>query len=213
MVERRASGRLPPGPAPYTPAMTRRPDPSHLDDPAVVELISCREQRALQVVYERHGSALFGLARRVLGRRDHAEEIVQEVLLRLWNEPRRFDAGRGALRSFLYREVHSRSVERVRSEKARRGREERFARQRPAAVDDLESEAWDLIRSELVTEAMAQLTDGERQAIDLAFFGGHTYREVARLLGQPEGTVKSRIRHGLMKLADALADRGLGANR
>ena len=76
----------------------------------------------------------------------------------------------------------------------------------------MEVEAWALIRSELVTEAMAELSEGERQAITLAYFGGQTYREVAVALDQPEGTIKSRIRVGLTKLADKLEATGLGVS-
>ena len=183
-----------------------------LDDAALVAAVGQSDERALRELYERHGTALFNLARKVLVDRDRAEEVVQEVFLRLWNEPERFDPERGALRSYLFRQIHSRSVERVRSEEARRRREERHHRERIDLGDDVEREAWAVIRSELVKDALAQLSEAERQAIDLAYFGGHTYREVAVVLDLPEGTVKSRIRLGLNKLANALEATGLGAH-
>ena len=186
-------------------------DLRQLDDAALVSAVGRSDERAMQELYHRHGAALFNLARKVLIDVDRAEEVVQEVFVRLWNEPDRFDPSRGALRSFLFRQAHSRAVERVRSEEARRRREERHERERSEPDSDVEQEAWAVIRSELVKEAMAELSETERQAIDLAYFGGHTYREVAVMLDLPEGTVKSRIRLGLNKLADKLEATGLGA--
>jgi RNA polymerase sigma-70 factor (ECF subfamily) len=190
-----------------------RPDRQDLDDATLVTAVGESDQLALKELYRRHGPALQGLARRVLVDADRADDVVQEVFLRLWNEPERFDPARGALRSYLYRQTHSRAVERVRSEEARRRREERHDREKAEAAYDVEVEAWALIRSELVKEALAQLAEGERDAITLAYFGGHTYREVATMLDLPEGTVKSRIRLGLNKLADRLEATGLGAHR
>ena len=182
-----------------------------LDDATLVAAVGQSNELALKELYRRHGDALFNLARKVLVDFDRAEEVVQEVFLRLWNEPERFDPTRGALRSYLFRQAHSRAVERVRSEEARRRREQRHDRERIEPDYDVEREAWAVIRSELVKEAMAGLSPAEREAISLAYFGGHTYREVAALLDLPEGTVKSRIRLGLNKLADTLEATGLGA--
>jgi RNA polymerase sigma-70 factor, ECF subfamily len=187
------------------------PQLKDLDDATLVAAVACSDERALQELYDRHAPAVYGLARRVLVDADRAEEVVQEVFLRLWNEPERFDPARGKLRSFLNRQAHSRAVERVRSEEARRRREERHDRENVGPTYDVEIEAWELIRSELVKDALEQLSAGERQAITLAYFGGHTYREVAVMLDLPEGTIKSRIRLGLDKLADKLEATGLGA--
>ena len=187
------------------------PELRDLDDATLVAAVGQSNEPALKELYRRHGAALFNLARKVLVDFDRAEEVVQEVFLRLWNEPERFDPTRGALRSYLFRQAHSRAVERVRSEEARRRREQRHDRERIEPDYDVEREAWAVIRSELVKEAMAELSEAEREAISLAYFGGHTYREVAALLDLPEGTVKSRIRLGLNKLADKLEATGLGA--
>jgi len=184
-----------------------------LDDATLVAAVGSRDEIALQEIYRRHGQALYGLACRVLHQPQLAEDVVQEVFLRLWNEPQRFDASRGALRSFLYREVQSRSVERIRSEEARRRREQRHEREIVLDDYDLEHEAWRLIRAERVKEALGELSDAERESIYLAYFGGHTYREVATLLGLSEGTVKSRIRLGLQKLAGKLEAFGVGERR
>lgn len=159
-------------------------------------------------MYRRHAGGAFGLALRITGDRALAEEVVQEVFLRLWNEPERFDPARGSLRSFLLANTHGRAVDLVRAETARRSREERSARRTPGSGYDLEREVWDLTLASHVRDALVRLTPDERAAIELAYFGGHTYREVAALLGTPEGTVKSRIRTGLGRLREALVGSG-----
>jgi RNA polymerase sigma-70 factor (ECF subfamily) len=185
-----------------------------LDDVDLVAAVRRSDESALAELYRRHSRGVYGLARRVVNDGGMAEEIVQEVFLRLWNEPERFDPRRGALRSFLYRQSHGRAVDRVRSEEARRRREARDERERELLPDiDIEREVWDMIRADQVRSALDRLNDGERDAINLAFFGGHTYREVAVLLDLPEGTVKSRIRIGLTKLADGLDPRGVDDER
>ena len=171
--------------------------------------VAAGDESALGEVYRRHAGGCFGLARRVLADRTLAEEVVQEVFVRLWNRPERFDPERGSMRSFLFAQIHGRSVDLLRAETARRAREERDAFQSPTIDADLERAVADLTEGEAVRRALATLSDGERRAIELAYFGGHTYKEVAVLLGEPEGTVKSRIRSGLLRLRAALIDEGV----
>ena len=114
------------------------------------------------------------------------------------------------MRAWLCAQVHGRSVDLLRAESARRAREERDAWRSATVDDDLERAVLELSESETVRRALATLSDGERSAIELAYFGGHTYREVATLLEQPEGTVKSRIRSGLLRLRAALIEEGVG---
>jgi RNA polymerase sigma-70 factor (ECF subfamily) len=181
-----------------------------LDDARLIESVRRGDQEALAEVYRRHGDGVFGLIRRVLADSAMAEEVTQEVFLRLWDEPHRYDPDRGALRSFLLRQAHSRAVERVRSEEARRRREDRVDRESVPTPPDVEAQALAGISNRAVADALATLSEGEREAIVLAYFGGHSYREVALRLDLPEGTVKSRIRLGLAKLADRLGSTGLG---
>lgn len=178
-------------------------------DAALVLAIGRYRQEALAEAYRRHAGAVFGLARRLLSDQTLAEEVVQEVFLRLWNNPERFDPARGTLRSYLLAQTHGRSVDLLRSEGARRAREERDARSTAEAGYDLEHEVWDLATADQVRRALKALPEGERAAIQLAYFGGHTYREVATRLGEPEGTVKSRIRAGLKRLRGELAAVGI----
>lgn len=186
-------------------------DLTDASDALLVVAIGRWRQDALAEAYRRHAGAVFALSQRLVNDRTLAEEVVQEVFLRLWDNPDRFDPERGSLRSYLLAQCHGRSVDLIRSEQSRRNREERDHRQRAEAGYDLEHEVWDLAVAEHVREVMAELPDDERRAIELAYFGGLTYRQVAEVLGAPEGTVKSRIRSGLRRLRGGLAQAGVGA--
>ena len=179
-------------------------------DGTLVVAIGRWREDALAEAFRRHAGAVFALAKRVLGDGTAAEEVVQEVFLRLWNAPDRFDPERGTLRSYLLAQAHGRAVDQLRSESARRRREEREARATAVAGYDVEHEVSDLILGEHVRGALGVLPDAERKAIELAYFRGLTYREVATRLGQPEGTVKSRIRSGLKRMQGQLATLGIG---
>lgn len=183
---------------------------SDVSDAALVVAIGRWRQEALAEAYRRHAGAVYGLARRVLNDSTLGEEIVQEVFLRLWNTPDRFDPERGSLRSFLLAQAHGRAVDLLRSDTARRQREEREARATAEAGYDIEHEVWDLAVADRLKEVLSTLPDDERKAIELAYWGGQTYREVAAALGAPEGTVKSRIRAGLRRMRGNLADVGSG---
>ena len=184
---------------------------SDVSDAALVVAIGRWHDDALAEVFRRHGGAVFALARRVLGDAGRAEEIVQEVFVRLWHAPERFDPERGSLRSYLLAQAHGRSVDLLRSDSARAGREAREARAAAESGYDLEHEVWDLAVAEQVREAVMGLPEDERRAIELAYFGGRTYRQVAAELGAPEGTVKSRIRSGLKRMRTLLSEAATGA--
>jgi RNA polymerase sigma-70 factor (ECF subfamily) len=180
-------------------------------DAGLAAAVARQDGRALAEIYRRHGGAVWSLARRVL-RDDHlAEEVCQTVFCDLWVNPGRFDPERGSLRSWLLAQAHGRSVDTVRSEEARRRRDERDGRHAsaPALESDVEATIQELDLADRVRRALDMLVPDERDPIVLAYFGGRSYRDTAAALGQPEGTVKSRIRSGLGKLRRALEAEGV----
>jgi RNA polymerase sigma-70 factor (ECF subfamily) len=179
-------------------------------DASLVVAIGRWRQDALAEAYRRHAGSAFALARRLIRDREMAEEILQEVFLRLWNQPDRFDPERGSLRSYILAQTHGRSIDMLRSESSRRRREEREARETAEKGMDIEQEVMQMAVADQVKDVVAELPDDERRAIELAYFGGHTYRQVAVLLEEPEGTVKSRIRSGLQRMRKDLIDAGMG---
>ena len=172
-------------------------------DAALAALVADGDRAAIESVFDQYAGAVKSVAARVLRDEGLAEDVVQDTFLQFWNAPQRFDAGRGSLRAFLVTIAHRRAVDIVRSEVARSRRE-----QKPPEPDhfDLEEQVWLRSLSEIVRDALAGLAPGERDAIALAYFNDLSYVEVARRLGEPEGTVKSRIRVGMRKLAVSLAE-------
>lgn len=185
---------------------THGADPS---DASLVVSVGRFDQAALSEIYSRHGTAVFALARRLVRSRELAEEVSQEIFMRLWNRPERFDPARGALRSFLLADTHGRSIDMLRSEIARKEREKKEHLLEVRQTADVESQVWSNVASDEVRAAVAGLSEGERKAIELAYFSGFTYRQVAEALGEPEGTVKSRIRTGMKRLKGQLSAVGM----
>jgi len=163
------------------------------------------DEHALREIYHEHAPAVLGLARRVIANEALAEEVMQDVFVRLWEAPDRFQPDRGTLRSFLLASTHSRAVERVRSEDSVRRRYEALARQAVTPVDDDPGRALAVRDVQAaVRAALATLPDDQRVAIEMAYYDGLSYRDVADALAEPEGTVKYRIRTGMFKMRAAL---------
>ena len=186
-----------------------REDLGELDDRELVAAITRCDDAAMAEAVLRHRGPVLAFARRLVGDVGRAEEISQEVFMRLWERSARFDVERGSLRAFLLAITHGRALDVIRSDATRRTRERRDAVRTAGPTMDVEREVVTRSVADAVHEALSRLPDGERQAVELAYFAGHSYRTVAMMLNQPEGTVKSRIRSGLAKLRTQLAAQDL----
>jgi len=163
---------------------------------------------AFSVVYDRHGAAAFSLAYRMVGRRNAAEDVVQEAFLSLWRTGARYDSSRGSVRTWVLGIVHNRAIDQLRRsnvhDKRRasdEGIEERFA-----APERTDAEAARRSEAHEVREALGVLPPDQLKVIELAYFGGFTHSEIAEMLETPLGTVKGRMRLGLEKLRGALGE-------
>jgi RNA polymerase sigma-70 factor (ECF subfamily) len=189
--------------------MTEMVVPTSDWEAAVRTRLLAGEDAALGEVYDQYSSFVYGLAQRVIGDPRAAEDVSQEVFLHIWEHPEAFDPARGAMRTWLGTLAHRRSVDYIRREEARRRRNQREASRRPTSIPDVEEMATALVAAERVRAALDLLPREQRQAIQLAYFEGKTYRQVAEVLGIPEGTAKSRLRLGLRRIAEALEAEGL----
>jgi RNA polymerase sigma-70 factor, ECF subfamily len=173
----------------------------------LVERLLAGDEEALREVYQRHSPAVFGLAMRVLANETLAEDVTQDVFVRLWQQPDRFDPERGQLRAYLLAMAHSRAVERVRAEESLRRRHKTVSEEPIAnTAPDPEHLALEADVSAAIRKALAELPPLQRVPIELAYFEGLSYRQVATRLSEPEGTVKYRIRCGMQKLRAALRE-------
>jgi RNA polymerase sigma factor (sigma-70 family) len=161
------------------------------------------EEGALNEIYDQFASFVYGLALRVIGDARAAEDVSQDVFVTVWERPDAFDPDRGSLRTWLGTLAHRRAVDHVRREEARKRRAIKDAA-RPETTPDVEEMAMALVTAERVRSALATLPDDQQRAIQLAYFGGKTYRQVAEVLGIPEGTAKSRLRLGLRRISGVL---------
>ena len=182
----------------------RRPEAAEALDELLVS-VSAGDHAAFEQLYDALASSVHGLARRMLRDGAHAEEVTQEVFFEVWRAAPAFDPTKGSARTWILTMAHRRAVDRVRSTQASVERDDRFATASASPEFDEVSEAvtTEIERAE-VRAALADLTDLQQQALRLAFYGGYTHHEVAELLGVPLGTVKSRIRDGLIRLRDRL---------
>lgn len=191
-------------PSPGAPS----PSPGQPDADSLEELlarVSVGEERAFERLYDLVAPRLFGMVLRVLRDPAQSEEVCQEVLLEVWRDAGRFDPRLGSGTTWLFTLAHRRAVDRVRSGAAAAAREERAALadvRRPH--DEVAEQVSATLEREAVDQCLEQLTRLQREAVELAYWRGFTHREVARVLDVPLGTVKSRMRDGLVRLRDCL---------
>lgn len=177
--------------------------PPSLDD--LLRQVSRGDEAAVERLYDQLAAPVFGLVRRVVRDRAQAEEVTQEVMVEVWRTASRFDPARGSALSWVLTMAHRRAVDRVRSAQASTGREERAARMsEDVAYDQVAETVTTRIEGERVRRCLGGLTELQRQAVALAYYGGYTYAEVASLLQVPLGTVKTRMRDGLVRLRDCM---------
>lgn len=173
-------------------------------DVQLIERLLVRDESALREVIAEYGGVVHGMARRVLAEPTLAEEVAQDTFLALWRRPGAFDPARGSLQSFLLGIVRNKAIDLVRKEESLRRTRDALAREMPVTEDSYEQGA-EVEERHRVRSALVKLSEVQREAIVLAYFGGRTYREVATELGIPEGTAKTRLRDGLIRLRQALS--------
>lgn len=168
-----------------------------LSDLLLVEGVVLGQEAALAEIFRRHARSVAATARMILGNSSACDDVVAEVFLALWLKPESFDSLRGSLRGFLRLKARGRSIDIVRSDVARRRREMSGERAHGRYVTETEEDFLTSEAAEHMQKAVASLHEREREPIELAFFTGLSYKDVAKHLKLPEGTVKSRIRSGL----------------
>ncbi|MDP9403095.1 MAG: sigma-70 family RNA polymerase sigma factor [Actinomycetota bacterium] len=164
---------------------------------------------SIEWAYKTHAGAVQGMAQQLLASKVRAEDVVQEVFLRMWSSPEKFDADRGSLRSYLLAQSRGRALDQLRSDVARARREGRSVLPGTSTDPGFETSLCHAETASELHRALASLPVAQQEPIALAYFGGYSYREVASLLEVAEGTVKSRIRAGLRHLRAALGAEGL----
>jgi RNA polymerase sigma-70 factor (ECF subfamily) len=179
---------------------------AHLSDEALVALAARSEQSALAELYDRYGRTAYGLALRILRDQTLAEDAVQEAFLAVWRTASRFVPERGRASTWILTLVHRRAVDAVRREQRRRT--DSLERAEEPAVEGVEEDAWLHFQRERVQAALSRLPDAQREALELAYYGGFSQSELAERLGQPLGTIKSRMFGGLSRMRELLGEPG-----
>ena len=176
------------------------------EDGMLCTLVVEGDGAALEALYGRYGRVAYALARRILADEVLAQDVVQEVFLTVWRDASRFDASRGGFSSWLLTMTHHKSVDAVRREENLRKRRApadalEFAESTDPGVDD---EVWTAFRRDQVRAALVELPVPQREALSLAYFGGYTQREIAKITDTPLGTVKTRMLAGMKRMREAL---------
>jgi RNA polymerase sigma-70 factor (ECF subfamily) len=174
------------------------------EEAALLARIVDRDEAAVEALYARYGGPLYSLAYRVTGADGFAQDVVQEVFIAVWKDAARFDPSRGSVGPWLFSLARHKAIDLVRREANVRKRVAEVDLELEVAAEDVDREAWLNLRRDRVREAVGSLSETQRTALELAFFGGLTHVEVAERLGIPLGTAKTRIRTALLNLREAL---------
>lgn len=186
-------------------------DRSALSDVDLIGRVSEGDAQALEVLYDRYSRVVYSFALRIVGDPQIAEELLQEVFLRAWQQGKAFRETRGAFVTWLLSITHNMAIDEVRK---RRRRPQKADSEEPEQVlaavqdtsQDVEGEVWLTSLRTTIERAMTQLPSAQREAIELAYFQGLTQREIAERLNEPLGTIKTRMRLGIQKLREQLGD-------
>jgi RNA polymerase sigma-70 factor, ECF subfamily len=173
-------------------------------DPAnLLTLVARGDHAAFEKVYDQFAGPVYGLVRKVLRDPAQSEEVAQEVLLEVWRTASRFDSARGSASAWVMTMAHRRAIDRVRSENASTARELKLT-PGPETSDDVADLVETKLDRQRVRRCLANLTPLQAEAVKLAYYGGYTYPQVGELLKVPLGTIKTRIRDGLIRLRDCM---------
>ncbi|MBM6621620.1 ECF RNA polymerase sigma factor SigK [Micrococcaceae bacterium RIT802] len=180
-------------------------EPAPTNHEELIQRIAGGDETAFEALYDDVSARVFGLIRRVLRDESQCEEVLQEVFVEVWQQAARYDADRGRAVSWIMVVAHRRAVDRVRASQSSRDRDLRQgAMEFEESYDDVQDTVEAHLEGERVQSALKNLSDAQRKAIELAYYGGYTHQEVAKLLEVPVGTVKTRIRDGMIRLRDQL---------
>jgi RNA polymerase sigma-70 factor (ECF subfamily) len=185
-----------------------QPERAQEEDVKLLKAIAARDEAALAQLYDRYRLILFGLLMRILNNREEAEDVLQEVFLQVWRKAEDFDENRGRPFTWLVTLGRSRGIDRLRTLAARDRVAEAGAKEVVDQISDAASDAFKSEQRGLVNEALSQLPDEQKRPLMLAYFDGLTQSEIATRLGAPLGTVKTRMRTGLVNLRELLAGKG-----
>jgi len=184
-------------------------DASALDDQTLLAQVAEGDRHALEQLYDRYARVVYGLALRLLGNAELAEDVVQETFWRVWRRSRTFQIGRGQVSSWVFGIAHNLSVDELRRQRSRPNQV--YDTDAAPVLRDMEDSSMDVAnaaleqeRREIVASALQQIPSEQREAIELAYLAGLSQREIAERLHSPLGTIKTRIRLGLRKLRDVL---------
>ncbi|PWT88806.1 MAG: hypothetical protein C5B55_12465 [Blastocatellia bacterium] len=181
-----------------------QPELAQVDDVELLKAVARKDEQALADLYDRYRAVLFGLINRILNNREEAEDVLQDVFIQVWGRAADFDEKRGRPFTWLVTLARSRAIDRLRNLASRERTAIAGAREPTEAVSDAVSDAFLSEQRGLVNSALAQLPEEQKHALTLAYFDGLTQSEIAARLGAPLGTVKTRMRSGLMKLRELL---------